>query len=363
MVLRRTSGSSFAPKPLEADDLQSAQIQTSATIKHSIDGAEPIPNPDWWSDRYSILLLVALYTAQGLPMGLVFGSIPFLLKERGSSYADLAKFSLASLPYSLKLFIAPIVDSIYSPTFGRRKSWIVPVQIAIGCLSLLFASSVQQWVQSGDVVRLMPVFLLLMGLAATQDIAVDGWSLTMLRKENVSFASTCQSFGLSIGFFGTFTIYLAFSNPQFCDGYIRPLIFSSSSGALVDLVSTFRLIGVFFLSLTAYIALFKREVVDDFHLKKADTVANNDRFMIGEFPSNGRGSGDVENLRTPQTRSLYNSMISTYSDMFLAVRLSAVKSLVFCLLIAKFGMSAYDNGTLFLKSHFRFTPYALSELL
>lgn len=363
MVIRRTSASSFAAKPFESDDLQSAQIQTPTAIKHSVDDAEPVPDPDWWSDRYSILLLVALYTAQGLPMGLVFGSVPFLLKERGSSYADLAKFSLASLPYTLKLFIAPFVDSIYSPTFGRRKSWIVPVQIAFGCLSLLFASSVQQWVQSGDVVRLMPVFLLLMGLAATQDIAVDGWSLTMLRKENVSFASTCQSFGLSIGFFGTFTIYLAFSNSQFCDGYIRPLILSSSSGALVDLASAFRLIGVFSLSLTAYIALFKREVADDFHLKKADTGANKDRFMPGGFSSDDRGSGDVENLGTPQKRNLYNSMVSTYSDMFLAVRLSAVKSLVFCLLIAKFGMSAYDNGTPFLKLHFHFTPFAFSELL
>lgn len=347
MIFRRSSAFGSVPKSNEEDEeRQSKSTKTCNASKNQTTEVEKVPGPDWWADRYSILLLVALYTAQGLPMGLVFGSIPFLLKERGSSYADLAKFSLASLPYSIKLFIAPIVDSIYSPAFGRRKSWIVPVQFLISCVSLLLASHIQQWVQAGDVNRLMPVFMLLMGLASTQDIAVDGWSLTMLRKENVSFASTCQSFGLSIGFFGTYTIYLAFSNAEFCDNYVRRLMFSSSSGPLVDLATTFRLVGVFFLALTVYVTLGKREVIDDFHIKKKASMAHKDESLLSDSFLGDRDSGDVESSAPSRKKTLYNSIFSTYSDMFLAVRLSAVKSLVFCLLIAKFGMSAYDNGTL-----------------
>lgn len=45
-------------------------------------------------------------------------------------------FSLVSWPFSLKLLWAPLVDSLYSPRFGRRKSWLVPVQLAIGVLLL-----------------------------------------------------------------------------------------------------------------------------------------------------------------------------------------------------------------------------------
>jgi len=63
-------------------------------------------------------ITLALPTAdmiQGVPMGLVFGTVPFLLKASSASYADLGFFSLASYPYSLKLLWSPIVDSHYWP--------------------------------------------------------------------------------------------------------------------------------------------------------------------------------------------------------------------------------------------------------
>jgi len=34
-------------------------------------------------------------------------------------------FSVASYPYSFKLLWSPVVDSVYSLAFGRRKSWVV----------------------------------------------------------------------------------------------------------------------------------------------------------------------------------------------------------------------------------------------
>jgi hypothetical protein len=79
---------------------------------------------------------------QGIPIGLAFGSIPFLLKSK-LSYSQLGVFSLATYPYSLKLFWSPIVDSVFSPTIGRRKSWIVPMQFIIGSLMLWMSARVQ----------------------------------------------------------------------------------------------------------------------------------------------------------------------------------------------------------------------------
>lgn len=67
------------------------------------------------------------------PSGLTFGTIPFLLKS-SLSYAEIAVFSLAGYPYSLKLLWSPIVDSIYAKRFGRRKSWIIPIQLTTGLL-------------------------------------------------------------------------------------------------------------------------------------------------------------------------------------------------------------------------------------
>lgn len=66
---------------------------------------------------------------QGVPLGLAYGSVPFIL-ERKLSYTQLGLFSLSGYPYSLKLLWSPVVDSLYSNRIGRRKSWIVPTQLA-----------------------------------------------------------------------------------------------------------------------------------------------------------------------------------------------------------------------------------------
>jgi hypothetical protein len=157
------------------------------------------------SEWRSYLLLTTLYFVQGLPLGLVSGTLPFLLQEH-LSYAQLATFSLASYPYSFKLLWSPVVDAIYNPSWGRRKSWIVPIQFVMGLLFLMW-SNVS--LNPDDLYYVTVQCFILVFLAATQDIAVDGWALTLLSPENVSHAGTCQSIGLSVGYFSSFTIFLA----------------------------------------------------------------------------------------------------------------------------------------------------------
>ena len=56
---------------------------------------------------------------------------------------------------------------------------------------------------------------------ATQDIAVDGWALTMLTRRNVGWASTCNTVGQTAGFFLGNVVFLALSSPDFCNQYLR----------------------------------------------------------------------------------------------------------------------------------------------
>ncbi len=42
-----------------------------------------------------------------------------------------------------------------------------------------------------------------------QDIAVDGWALTMLKPHNVGYASTCNSVGQTAGYFLGYVFYMA----------------------------------------------------------------------------------------------------------------------------------------------------------
>jgi hypothetical protein len=137
---------------------------------------------------------------QGIPVGLAFGSIPFLLRAR-LSYTQIGLFSLASYPYSLKLLWSPIVDSCYFSSIGRRKSWIIPVQALVGVTLWWLGDHVNVLMDAEipDVKTLTALFFTLVMFAATQDIAVDGWALELLSQDNLSYASTAQTVGLNIG--------------------------------------------------------------------------------------------------------------------------------------------------------------------
>jgi len=144
-------------------------------------------------DRLSVALLMLLYVMQGIPLGIA-ASIPYLLQSRHISYKEQAVFSFVSWPFSLKLLWAPLVDSVYLPAFGRRKSWLVPTQYLIGIFMFILScsSSVDEITKpvvdvtadaaTVNITVLTGLFFMLTFLAATQDIAVDGWALTMLSK-------------------------------------------------------------------------------------------------------------------------------------------------------------------------------------
>lgn len=210
-------------------------------------------------DKGSILLLLLLYILQGIPLGLA-GSLPIILQTKKIGYRQQAMFSLVSWPFSIKLLWAPIVDCIYSRSFGRRKSWLVPSQYLIGLTMILLSYLVSDLLGSDTVAPsvgfLTAVFFFLHFLAATQDIAVDGWALTMLSRENVGYASTCNTVGQTAGFFISYTFFLALQSKDFCNTYLR---WEPQETGIVELPSFLFLFGVLFLVVTTIVWLMKRE--------------------------------------------------------------------------------------------------------
>lgn len=178
-------------------------------------------------DRRNFGLLVLLYFLQGVPMGLAMGSVPFLLKGKNLSYSALGVFSLASYPYSLKLLWSPVVDAVWSPKIGRRKSWIVPIQILSGIGMIWLGSQAESMMESAGkddgagIWGFTGWWFFLVLMCATQDIAVDGWALTLLTPGNISYASTAQTVGLTGGHFMSYTVFLAFNSPDFANKWFR----------------------------------------------------------------------------------------------------------------------------------------------
>jgi len=231
---------------------------------------EPVPEPVLNNhgffelprqDQRNFGLLVLLYFLQGIPMGLAMGSVPFLLKNH-MSYGEIGIFSLAGYPYSLKLLWSPIVDAVWSPKFGRRKSWILPIQMLSGFGMLWLGSVVEKMMEmtgkpGGPTVwSFTGWWFFLVFMCATQDIAVDGWALTLLTPGNVSYASTAQTVGLTAGQFLSYTVFLAFNSADFANKYFRAV---PSEEGLMTLGGYLTFWGWAYIAVTIGLAVMKRE--------------------------------------------------------------------------------------------------------
>ncbi|MFC1705664.1 pantetheine-phosphate adenylyltransferase [Planctomycetota bacterium] len=140
-------------------------------------------------------LLGSLYFSQGLPFGFFVQALPVVLRQQGYSLGEIGLVSLLALPWALKFLWAPAVDRFKLPRVGRRKSWIIPLQIgSIVVLVCLAAVSVET-----SLLTLMGATLLLNLLCATQDIATDGLAVDLLAPSERGLANGLQVAGYRLG--------------------------------------------------------------------------------------------------------------------------------------------------------------------
>ena len=136
-------------------------------------------------DIKNILFLTSLYVILGIPIGLAF-SIPLILSTRKVAYSEQGTYSFAIWPISLKLLWAPLVDAFFVRKIGRRKTWVVSCQFISGLVMILLASRVNKLIDENiehkntDIYYLAVIFGLIVFLSATQDVALDAWSLDLL---------------------------------------------------------------------------------------------------------------------------------------------------------------------------------------
>lgn len=258
--------SAVAGAQLSDDTMRADENEPCRTNQSSLSGE--------WSN---IWLLLALYTLQGIPIGLAV-SVPMYMQSRGASFRDFGTFSLASYPYSLKLLWAPLVDALYTDRFrlGQRKSWILPTQLLAGVIMLILGARIDNMfggvppeADTGgapavgatiDVAGLTASFFVLYFLVATQDIAVDGWALTMLRPENVGYASTCNTVGQTAGVMLAYGVLMALDSADFANSYVRgPLGWPHAPTGLVSMAGFMSFWGVAFIVFTLALWALKRE--------------------------------------------------------------------------------------------------------
>ncbi|MBK7860274.1 MAG: MFS transporter [Archangiaceae bacterium] len=143
----------------------------------------------------TLALLSTLYVVQGLPYGFQDTALPAFLSKLGLSYSQIGFASALSLPWLLKPLWAPFIDRYWHAGFGRRKTWIVPLQLLLACACVAAAFA------EPDVAlaRLLGIVLVMNALTATQDIAVDGYAVDRLRHSDLGYGNSAQVVGYKVG--------------------------------------------------------------------------------------------------------------------------------------------------------------------
>jgi MFS transporter, PAT family, solute carrier family 33 (acetyl-CoA transportor), member 1 len=126
-----------------------------------------------------------------------------------------------------------------------------------------------------EILALAIMFFILYFLIATQDIAVDGWALGLLKKRNVCYAATCNSVGQVVGFTISYAVLLVFESKDFCNQFIFK---EERDVGLISFAEFLRYCGIAFIVVTIFVGIFKKENFDlqkeledhpDYGIKKA----------------------------------------------------------------------------------------------
>jgi PAT family beta-lactamase induction signal transducer AmpG len=126
-----------------------------------------------------------LYFAEGFPLGVFYDVFPVHFRQQGVDLAEIGFLSLLGLAWTLKFLWAPAVDH-----YRHHRRWMFSVDFLMAVILLLFAglSGFGPWVWIA-----IGAFTV---LSATNDIAIDGFTIEMLNKRELGRAN-----GLRIAFY------------------------------------------------------------------------------------------------------------------------------------------------------------------
>lgn len=151
-------------------------------------------------EKKNLVFLCTIYFIHAIPLQFSWLTMPIILRQQ-LSYSDVGTFLISQYPYSWKAAWSPLVDGLYLPFIGRRKSWIVP-SLLIGGIVLFYLAFTQDSLvtriaggSSLAMVWLVLTWFLVMFLCANIRIALDSWSINLLAPANVHWASSIATIG------------------------------------------------------------------------------------------------------------------------------------------------------------------------
>ncbi len=140
--------------------------------------------------RRKLFVIAAVYVVEGFPMGVFVDLWPVFQRRIGMSQAEIGFVAGLSLIWSLKVFWSPLVNR-----FGERRHWIMGAQLAMAAALIGVAD-----LESNPVLAWIGIAMTLYCVAsATQDIAIDAYTIAMLDDGEEGPGNAMRNTGYRVG--------------------------------------------------------------------------------------------------------------------------------------------------------------------
>ncbi|MGH7794898.1 MAG: MFS transporter [Candidatus Binatia bacterium] len=139
-------------------------------------GVEKLPV----ESKQKLGVVALLYFIQGAPAAILWEVLPVYFRLNGVSLRAIGGLRLLELPYSLKVFWSPLVHR-----YGDRRVWVLACMLGIA--TVLMTLPFTDVAAVGLIVLLL--ILALTTLSATQDVAIDSYSVGLVNRDEEGAAN------------------------------------------------------------------------------------------------------------------------------------------------------------------------------
>ena len=146
--------------------------------------------------RGRLLAFFMLYMTEGIPLGFTATAVATQMRRQGVGPAEIGAFvGSLYLPWAFKWAVGPIVDTLTVARFGRRRFWIVLMQMMM-MATLLLAMPIDF---ANNLALFTAVIFVHNCFAATQDVAIDALAVNVLPEAERGVANGFMFSGSYLG--------------------------------------------------------------------------------------------------------------------------------------------------------------------
>jgi len=174
-------------------------------------------------------VVAVLGFASGLPLALTGQALQAWLTAEGLSLSTIGFLSLAGVPYTFKFLWAPLLDRFELPFLGRRRGWLVLLQLLLAAVLVALAG-----VSPTASLRTFAMLAVLLAfVSATLDIVIDAYRTELLPPTERGLGGSLTVMGYRLAMILSGGVALIWTDPTQGGGWSWPQVYRLMAALMV----------------------------------------------------------------------------------------------------------------------------------